>query len=136
LREVREGKNDKSLNKHRTTTSDMDFFSHLCHQKEERCLRFRGRPMPLCSRCLGFYIFLLFAIIISLLAEILFGAIHAIPPMTMFIIFCLTQLPLVVDGSLQYKTRYESTNVRRFISGMLSGADGGTILIWLIFEFV
>jgi uncharacterized membrane protein len=92
--------------------------------------------MPLCSRCLGFYIFLLFAIIISLLAEILFGAIHAIPPMTMFIIFCLTQLPLVVDGSLQYKTRYESTNVRRFISGMLSGADGGTILIWLIFEFV
>ena len=113
----------------------MDLFSHLCHQKEERCLRFYGQPMPLCSRCLGFYIFLLFAIIIALLAEIVFGAIRAIPPMTMIIIFCLSQLPLVVDGTLQYKTRYQSTNIKRFITGMISGAGGGAMLVWLLFEF-
>ena len=114
----------------------MDFFSHLCHQKEERCLRYRGNPMPLCSRCLGFYIFLLFSIIISLLTELVFWRINTIPPMTMIIVFCMTQLPLVVDGTLQYKTRYESTNFRRFMSGMLSGAGGGVMLIWLVFEFL
>ncbi|MCR4409201.1 MAG: DUF2085 domain-containing protein [Candidatus Saccharicenans sp.] len=30
-------------------------FSSVCHQKAERCFFWLGRPLAVCSRCLGFY---------------------------------------------------------------------------------
>lgn len=31
-------------------------FSFVCHQKEERCFRIKGTPLPVCSRCTGIYV--------------------------------------------------------------------------------
>jgi uncharacterized membrane protein len=43
----------------------------------------------------------------------------------------ILMLPLVIDGLVQQKTRYESTNVRRLITGLLYGyALAG--LIWAV----
>ena len=37
--------------------------------------------------------------------------------------------PMMTDGFIQMKTRYESTNPRRFLTGLLGGYGGLTLFI-------
>ena len=37
--------------------------------------------------------------------------------------------PMIADGSIQMKTRYESTNPRRFLTGLLGGYGALTLFI-------
>lgn len=37
--------------------------------------------------------------------------------------------PMIADGSIQMKTTYESTNPRRFVTGLLGGYGGLTLFI-------
>ena len=37
--------------------------------------------------------------------------------------------PMIADGFIQMKTRYESTNPRRFLTGLLGGYGGLTLFI-------
>jgi len=114
----------------------MSFFAFICHQEEGRCFRFRDKPMPLCSRCFGFYIFIAAAALTYVIVENLRGITKEIDLVTAFIFFLSMQFPMIIDGTLQYKTRYESTNTRRFITGMISGLGFGVIIAWSLYFFV
>ena len=81
-----------------------------CHKREDRSFRWRsGLPFPVCARCTGE------------LAGILLAACTAwlwTPPVWLQLVLVV---PLVADGFLQLLTRYESTNPRRFVTGVLFG---------------
>ena len=38
-------------------------------------------------------------------------------------------VPMIADGAIQMKTRYESTNPRRFLTGLLGGYGALTLFI-------
>ncbi|HIW48814.1 MAG TPA: DUF2085 domain-containing protein [Firmicutes bacterium] len=80
-----------------------------CHQIESRSLHFRGRPFPICARCTGELIGFIAAAIL---------AIWFFPPKILCVIFLL---PLILDGTIQRLTPYESTNPRRLWTGFLFG---------------
>ena len=114
----------------------MSILEYLCHQQRDRCFYFKGKNMPLCSRCFGFYLFFALSLLLTVLAEILHGLIGDVRPIVMALIFGITLLPMLADGLLQYRTRYESTNTRRFLTGMISGAGFGTAVAWFLFMVV
>lgn len=80
-----------------------------CHCRPDRSFCFRGQRFPVCARCTGQ---LIGALAVPLTAW--FG--H--PPVP--VLFALL-LPLVLDGVIQLKTSYESTNFRRLATGILFG---------------
>ena len=114
----------------------MSFFAFICHQKEDRCFRFRDKTMPVCSRCFGFYIFIAAGAFIYIVGENLRGITEEIDMATAFIFFLSMQFPMMIDGTLQYKTSYESTNIRRFVTGMISGLGFGAVIAWSLYFFV
>lgn len=80
-----------------------------CHQIPDRSFFIAGYQFPVCARCTGIIAGELMAIIIS-----------------MFIVFpvyvCFVlMIPMTVDGLIQYKTKYLSTNPRRFCTGFFFG---------------
>ncbi len=89
-----------------------------CHHKKERSFHIRGKQFPICARCTGE----LFGIIISLC---LFAFIHI-----NIIVAFLIMIPMIADGLLQYLTSYESTNIKRFVTGFLFGY--GLVAFFLI----
>lgn len=80
-----------------------------CHCRDDRSFHYRGRKFPICARCTG------------LLIGFLCGAVTCCfvrPPLWAGL---LMMVPMVVDGSVQRLTSYESTNPRRLTTGMLCG---------------
>lgn len=90
----------------------MDFFAQhaSCHQMPEWSFFFHGYQFPLCARCTG--------ILIGYIAGLIFGIIFNLPWEVIFLV-----VPLAVDGTVQLKTSYESTNLKRLITGILYGFD-------------
>jgi len=81
-----------------------------CHRKPERSFFWKGKQFPLCARCTGInlgYFSLPFFI---------FGLIEISILWTVLMI-----LPTYIDGAIQAYFNIESTNSRRFITGLLSG---------------
>jgi len=82
----------------------------FCHQKPERSFFWKGKQLPLCSRCtginLGYFILPFF----------IFGFIK-IPLLWSILII----LPTYIDGTIQAYFNIESNNTRRFITGLMSG---------------
>ncbi|MFP4286702.1 MAG: DUF2085 domain-containing protein [Candidatus Izemoplasmataceae bacterium] len=80
-----------------------------CHQFISRTIILFKYPLPLCARCTGIYLGVIFSIIVfyifdlGLLLSLLFG------------------IPLIIDGYLQKKKNISSNNTRRFITGLLFG---------------
>lgn len=89
----------------------------ICHQIPERCFVVNGICMPLCSRCFGLYISMIFGFLISLIFNLggLFNKIQ------MLIIGFLMCSPLALDGTTQLFKWRESNNKLRFITGILAG---------------
>lgn len=79
-----------------------------CHRKADRCYQIKGKPMPICSRCLSVLIGYAFI-------PFLFFA-H-IP----FWIGILLQFPMLIDGITQLKGGRTSNNFLRTITGLISG---------------
>ena len=79
-----------------------------CHQKVSRSIKLFNKPFVLCARCTGLMVGMFLTVFISYIdfnyAWLLLGII-----------------PLIVDGLIQAKTKYNSNNVKRFITGLLGG---------------
>ena len=89
-----------------------------CHARPDRSFYFRGKQFPICARCTGELV----------------GMIVCIPTLIFwscpsFGIVLLLMVPLIIDGSVQKLTSYESGNIRRLITGILFGMA-------LVFTFV
>ncbi|WP_180953829.1 DUF2085 domain-containing protein [Bacillus sp. M6-12] len=79
-----------------------------CHRKPERCYHIKGKPMPICSRCLSIllgYLFIPFLFFVD------------IP----FWVGILLQFPMVLDGYTQLKGWRMSNNFLRTMTGLISG---------------
>lgn len=81
-----------------------------CHQRADRSFRYwNGRPFPVCARCTGELMGMATAI-----CTVWVGY----PPLWVLLVMLL---PMVVDGTIQLLTSYESTNGRRLVTGILFG---------------
>lgn len=88
-----------------------------CHRKPERSFFWKGKQFPVCARCTGIHVgyisFILF----------LFGIIK-IP----LWISLLMIAPTYLDGVIQAVWNIESTNSRRFITGMIAGVGTSSLV--------
>ena len=103
----------------------MDFGQRLgCHQKPERSFFIKGYQLPVCARCTGVFIGYLATLFLlpatkgkEKIANIVAAA------------GCITML---TDWSLQALKIKESTNKRRFLTGIIGGLGIMTLWIHLI----
>jgi uncharacterized membrane protein len=89
-----------------------------CHQLSHRSYEYNDNQMPFCARDVGIFAGLTFGFIFGLGRRI-----ELILPM---IILALT--PIGLDGTIQLFTDYESTNIRRVITGLTAGIVTGISL--------
>lgn len=94
-----------------------------CHCRADRSFFYKGRKFPVCARCTG-------ECAGFLLALSTFWICH--PPVPIPFIL---MIPMIVDGTVQQRTRYESTNSRRFFTGLLFGY-GAMLLVILSYAAV
>ncbi|MBO4711104.1 DUF2085 domain-containing protein [bacterium] len=80
-----------------------------CHCRSDRSFHYKGRQFPLCARCTGQLIGVLSCFILFWFWK---------PTIIWSIIM---MLPLIIDGFVQLLTKYESTNIRRLITGIIFG---------------
>lgn len=94
----------------------MDFGAKMgCHQRADRSFYIRGYQLPVCARCTGI-------VCSSPIGYILYFS-KKIRLMS-GLVLCL---PIIIDGSIQYLGIKESTNLRRFFTGLLGGIGLTTI---------
>ena len=94
-----------------------------CHTYCERSIRIFKYQLPICARCTGIFIGILFSVLYFFLES------------SILISFILG-VPLIVDGLLQKLTRYSSNNYKRFFSGVLFGPSiiliiSGIVIIYI-----
>ena len=95
-----------------------------CHQRPDRSFFYKTYQFPVCARCTG----------------VLIGYAIAIPVYCFYGNRCLYDVPvalvMLLDWSLQFLGIKESTNKRRFITGILGGYGIGVFQIWSVFQIV
>ena len=96
-----------------------------CHRIPERCFHVRGKPMPVCSRCLGVGVGQSVALIAVLAGLEL--------PYTVAVALAV---PMMLDWGLQMYLHVMSTNVRRFATGVMGGFGAATVLLRLLIACV
>lgn len=101
----------------------MTFFNKYwgCHQLPQRSFFVKGYQLPICARCCG----ILLGYIISFILIIL--NIHFNPLFSLIII-----LPMGLDGIIQFLTSYESNNIKRIITGLISGIGFIQLLFYIL----
>jgi len=89
----------------------------LCNLKANTAPCICGKSFLLCWRCTGVIMGVMISkIIFNLLLNITMKL-----SANSFLLFMLFILPMILDGTAQYFMGYRSTNVRRFITGLLAG---------------
>lgn len=96
----------------------------ICHRKPERSFFWKGKQFPLCARCTGINLGYIF------LPLFLFGVVRIPLGWTILLI-----VPTYIDGLIQAYFDVESTNTRRFVTGLMSGI-GTMSLISIIGIFI
>jgi uncharacterized membrane protein len=114
------------------TTDNRSWTRYICHQRPERCFTIQGIPMPICSRCFGFYLGLL----IGLLIPIFVWSLFVIDVNTMFLLLILSLIPISIDGLTQLLGLRISNNNLRFITGFIAGLFLGLVFTWLIIRIL
>ena len=89
-----------------------------CHCMDSRSFHIKGNKFPICARCTGE----LFGVIIGLVLCIFVNP--------NLILSFVILIPMIADGLLQSLTKYESNNIKRFITGALFGY--GIISLFII----
>ncbi len=107
-----------------------------CHQMSSRSFFINGNQMPFCSRDIGVFSgFVVGSVLVSLLGylPILYESLfHPFPERVRKILLKRPRIwaavmgllflsPLVLDGTIQLLTSYESNNTMRFITGIFAG---------------
>ena len=90
-----------------------------CHQMPERSFFIGDYQVPLCARCTG--------IVIGHMIGMIVAAFREVPMVTL-----LAAIPLMLDGTIQKFTSYESNNKRRVITGILYGFSVMSTLISIV----
>lgn len=95
-----------------------------CHQMPERSFFIRGYQLPVCARCCG----------------VILGYLLAIPSFLLFrfhaLLSVLGCLSMLIDWGLQALKLKPSTNIRRFITGILGGYGIMTLQFGLLKELL
>lgn len=91
----------------------MRFFSKYwgCHQMPSRSFFVGSYQFPLCARCTGILIGFILSTAIIVCDITIMGETLTVSHSLLFMI------PMVVDGTVQLCTTYESTNLRRVVTG-------------------
>jgi uncharacterized membrane protein len=96
-----------------------------CHQLPERSFFLKGYQFPICARCTGI-------IIGELISFVLFLLNYKIE-----VILCIILLiPLILDGTIQYFTRYISNNIKRFLTGLIFGIGFIQLILYIIYSLI
>ncbi len=102
-----------------------EYRSIICHGEDEKCFTVFGRKMPICSRCLGVYLGMIFGVILGFFMDLEnHGGL-------LFILTVVVLIPFTLDGLLQELNVLESTNTRRLTTGFLVGFMLGMDLVWI-----
>jgi uncharacterized membrane protein len=99
----------------------------LCHQQASRSLFFNGNEMPFCARCTAIWLGLAVG-----LGVMVFFTIRLDEKFLLIILFSLA--PIGVDGVGQLLGFWESTNLIRFLTGLLAGGVCGVAIGVIIDE--
>ena len=81
----------------------------ICHRRPDRSFFYKGRQFPVCARCAGIYI------------GYVIGIVGVYTGLKSSLLTWMAMVPLIIDGSVQWIFEYESTNIRRLITGILFG---------------
>lgn len=95
------------------------FGGAICHQLEERSLQASGQTLSVCARDTGIYIGIFSTLLYLHLTKR--KAIITIPSVKVSLFLLLLMVPLMIDGLGSYLGVFESTNVRRLVSGTSFG---------------
>ncbi|WP_409300038.1 DUF2085 domain-containing protein [Peribacillus sp. SCS-155] len=80
-----------------------------CHRRPERCFHIKGKPMPICSRCLCILAgYMMIPFLFLFKVGIIWGL--------------LCQIPMLIDGLTQLKGWRQSNNLLRAATGLISGS--------------
>ncbi len=91
------------------------FYHNICHQLESRSFYILSKPMLICTRCTGIFTGTLITFILILMDKRLNNFFSNLTNRTIILLF----LPLIVDWSLNFIFKIESTNFVRFFTGFL-----------------
>ena len=94
----------------------------LCHRRPDRTLKFKGRYFPVCARCTGIYIGILFLLFSSLFIEYTYS-------FRLLLIAGVMMFPTAIDGTTQLLGFRESTNFIRSFTGFFAGIGYAMISI-------
>lgn len=92
-----------------------------CHCRSNRSFFYKKIQFPICARCTGELIGFLLAL----------GTYCFIKP-SIFVLMIM-MIPLIVDGTVQLHTSYESNNIVRLLTGILFGYG---LMSIIIFSFI
>lgn len=100
--------------------------SHVCHQAPTRCFWVFGSNMALCTRCFGIFSALF-------LTGLVMGwsGIKKIRWKTPLLLI----LPAVIDGAAGIFGWWKSTNVLRFLTGIMAGTGAAIALFPIYYAF-
>ncbi|MFQ6107626.1 MAG: DUF2085 domain-containing protein [Thermoplasmata archaeon] len=102
----------------------------ICHARPERSFSFRGRRLPICSRCTGFYLFLAIGLTLAPLLVPAGGLSYTV----LLFATLIAVGPLAVDGMTQLIGWRESNNYLRFLTGSLAGTLIGVDITAIILD--
>jgi len=95
-----------------------------CHRLPERSFFWKGKQFPVCARCTGIHLgYITFPLFVFSVFEI------------NFLWTIILIIPTYIDGLIQAYLNIESTNIRRFITGLMSGI-GMMSLVSIIGKYI
>ena len=100
----------------------------LCHQKEDRSFIINDNQMPFCVRCTAIWLGLAIGLAVMIFYKIKLDG-------KFLLVIFIGLIPIGIDGVGQLFGLWESTNIVRFITGLLVGIVCG-ISIGLIIDEV
>jgi len=103
------------------------FGDRLCHQKVDRSLFINNNQMPFCSRCTAIWLGLAIGLGLMVFYKI-------VTDEKFLILIIIGVVPIAIDGLGQLFNIWESTNIIRFVTGLLAGIVTGLAIGIIIDE--